>query len=395
MRKNEPMFYFVFDKDKPQDDVWHAVVIYVDKKQVFHVATADNPGDVKMPWYQIEYWQPKLRGLERLFVPQPLSPDERADYKKFKKERSLKQYVAMPLKDKIKYIKIGHVLTSEQQAATDDIDLLGLYAKGMPTGITKDTYQRIKSGDRRKIISDLLRQSNDVLLIKFAQSIETPWHKLGLPEDVVDHVHSRIIKDANLAYEYAQSVIKGRWPEAEPVIAKEPHWAWAYNYAKNVIQGRWPEAEPVIAKDPYYAVKYALEIIKGRWPEAEPVIAQSPYYAVKYADEVIGGRWPEAEPEIAKDRLYAYLYAREVIGGRWPEVEPAIAKSPYTAYNYAHEVIGGRWPEAEPAIAKDSQSAYKYARDVIGGRWPEAEPVIDQDPTWASYYRAEVLKKRR
>ena len=36
----------------------------------------------------------------------------------------------------------------------------------------------------------------------------------------------------------------------------------AYLYAKDVIKGRFPEAEPVIAKDAGWACYYALYVIK-------------------------------------------------------------------------------------------------------------------------------------
>ena len=52
---------------------------------------------------------------------------------------------------------------------------------------------------------------------------------------------------------------------------------WAYNYARDVIKGRWPEGEPTIAKDPHQAYNYALDVIKGRWPEAEEAMAKSEY----------------------------------------------------------------------------------------------------------------------
>jgi hypothetical protein len=38
----------------------------------------------------------------------------------------------------------------------------------------------------------------------------------------------------------------------------------AYDYAKYVIKGRWPEGEPAIAKDPDYSIFY-LEL----FPEAK------------------------------------------------------------------------------------------------------------------------------
>ena len=87
------------------------------------------------------------------------------------------------------------------------------------------------------------------------------------------------------AYWYAHDVIKGRWLEAEPVIATYP--TWAYMYACNVIKRRCPEAEPVIATHPTWAYMYACNVIKRRWPEAEPVIATHPRWAYVYACNVI------------------------------------------------------------------------------------------------------------
>jgi hypothetical protein len=58
----------------------------------------------------------------------------------------------------------------------------------------------------------------------------------------------------------------------------------SYRYARLVVKGRWPEAESVIAKDPYYAYVYALHVIKGRWPEAESVIAADPVWHGRYRE---------------------------------------------------------------------------------------------------------------
>ena len=60
---------------------------------------------------------------------------------------------------------------------------------------------------------------------------------------------------ARALYYYALFTIKGRWPEAEPYIKKDSHWA--YCYAKYVIRDRWPEAEPHIKKDPEWAHRYS------------------------------------------------------------------------------------------------------------------------------------------
>ena len=49
------------------------------------------------------------------------------------------------------------------------------------------------------------------------------------------------------------------------MIIKYPYWA--YYYAKDVIKGRWIEAENIIATDLFYAYHYAKNIIKGKLPE--------------------------------------------------------------------------------------------------------------------------------
>ena len=68
-----------------------------------------------------------------------------------------------------------------------------------------------------------------------------------------------------LALLYAEWVIKGRWPEAEAVIAKDP--MAAYYYAEAVLKGRFPEGEATIAKDPDYSTLYiyAFPEVKLEW----------------------------------------------------------------------------------------------------------------------------------
>ena len=78
------------------------------------------------------------------------------------------------------------------------------------------------------------------------------------------------------------------------------------------------------------------KMIKTRWPEAEPIILKDPYSAYEYAKEIIKGRWPEAEPTISKNSLAAYYYARDVIKGRWPQGEKAINRKHYFKRGYQH-----------------------------------------------------------
>ena len=61
---------------------------------------------------------------------------------------------------------------------------------------------------------------------------------------------------AEALYFHARDVIKGRWPEAETHIMKDP--CWVYRYASKIIGGRWLEAEPYIKKDSYWAGCYSF-----------------------------------------------------------------------------------------------------------------------------------------
>ena len=89
------------------------------------------------------------------------------------------------------------------------------------------------------------------------------------------------LKDPKRAYLYAEDVIKGRWPEGEPVMAKDPEYA--YYYARDVIKGRWPEAEAAIATDPGFACCYARDT-KDRFPEGEKAIATDPIWTKRYLE---------------------------------------------------------------------------------------------------------------
>jgi hypothetical protein len=90
------------------------------------------------------------------------------------------------------------------------------------------------------------------------------------------------------AYLHADSVIKGRWPEGESLIASDV--GWSYYYARDVIKGRFPEGEAIIATEPGWALHYIRDVIQGRWPEAEPLIMKSEC-SKSYMRDIISGNW--------------------------------------------------------------------------------------------------------
>ena len=53
-------------------------------------------------------------------------------------------------------------------------------------------------------------------------------YKYGEENGFTDELVSVVAKDPWTASDYAQYVIKGRWPEGEAAIAKDPEWAGGY-----------------------------------------------------------------------------------------------------------------------------------------------------------------------
>lgn len=68
--------YFVYDETKPTSNKWHVFVIHVKEGNEYMVTSALNDGDRTLSWNEILKIQPKLKGLEKLFVYRPLNEDE-------------------------------------------------------------------------------------------------------------------------------------------------------------------------------------------------------------------------------------------------------------------------------------------------------------------------------
>lgn len=82
----------------------------------------------------------------------------------------------------------------------------------------------------------------------------------------------RLYNDPQRAYDHAK-YIKGRFPEGEAAIARDPRLCYLY---ANMV-GRFPEGEATLAKEPYWAYIYAYDVLDKRFPEGEAAIANSEY----------------------------------------------------------------------------------------------------------------------
>lgn len=76
--------------------------------------------------------------------------------------------------------------------------------------------------------------------------------------------------NGNIAFWYANKILKSRWHEAEDIIMKNPRYAcW---YAEDVIRGRWKEAEQYIIVDARWIHYYCTNVTQERWLKAEKIV---------------------------------------------------------------------------------------------------------------------------
>lgn len=170
-------------------------------------------------------------------------------------------------------------------------------------------------------------------------------------------------------------------PDVRPKRVCSPKYA-VQKARKGKALNRW-EIED-LAKDAELSLIYAQRVLKGRFPEAEPTISQYPDYALQYAMGVIGGRFPEAEPGLVRVVEQGYggnkVIERYFIeyGIQNPAVEKAVlSRFPNLIPKYAMKCLGGRWAEAEKSLlAGRLDGAVDYHHEVIEGRWPEFEERI-------------------
>ena len=173
-------------------------------------------------------------------------------------------------------------------------------------------------------------------------------------------------------YKFLQGSLRRRLTEIDPIrlavlLDDETH------SIQNII-GKFSKEE--VLKSPEWACLWAIHARHKRWPEAEPIIATSPLWAYSYASNILvnyqKAPFPEGEPAIATESYPAYCYARDVLRGPFPLGEPAIATDASASYMYARHWKKAPFPLGEPTIAADPHYAEIYAREVLGNSDPYA-----------------------
>lgn len=97
-----------------------------------------------------------------------------------------------------------------------------------------------------------------------------------------------------------------------PLLACCNHF-YALQYADFVLRNRFPDGEFVIATDAKSSYWYAVSVLKGQFELGEKVIAESTEYAFCYALNIIKKQFKLGESAIAKDEWLSYRYADEVL----------------------------------------------------------------------------------
>ena len=349
--------------------------------------------------------------------------------------------------------------------------ILGLVRHIKPENLTKFIKSHMDGvTGRMKVLEDaILKVSDSALVIPYCIAAGERW-----PEG------EQLLLNAgftHLIFEYARDVVgkstRGgdRWPAGERVLIKHP--AYAFQYAQYVIKGRWPEAEEQLANydddsELTYGslisiVLYAEMYRRGEeWPEAERILINYPEYALMYATSARRSRWPEVEsidfagvwesdqagPIKRPQTLaslhklcteiydYAYKFLRQI---GWPNGEKMLSRySPINAMKYIFNVLnrgygpedrGRHWlegekamitylkyhwststsyhipfflyiksfyegvglPEVEPLFLQSNRPsdvalACRYATEVLGRRWHKAEKTIMQSTSIARQY---------
>lgn len=162
MRETEPSFYFVFDEDKPKEDRYHAIVIYVDNKGDYYIANSHFQWDEEVSWYDIESIQPKLKGLQKLIKHIPTSPEEKNVYQKIKNRITDKDYKDFSYTEKDLFISTGKTLSQEMILNTPK-KLISKYAvTTIGNNIPKEIEKSLPPSDQKKLKDNRIREYKDL-----------------------------------------------------------------------------------------------------------------------------------------------------------------------------------------------------------------------------------------
>jgi len=209
--------YYVIDEDLPFDNLNFATVILVDPDGDMRLADASNSGDygghIVLPWEQIVKKLPKLDGLKELFVPKPLTENEKSVIQALRRTRSESnlnswaknflesnptfaeeyspydiielwmevnsqrlsdmQYASLDPELKKKYIGLGHDLSSDM-INNSESSVLTYYANKKLESILKKSLRELSDEDIALLNNQSFKKHKTYLKDRFITQLSDP-----------------------------------------------------------------------------------------------------------------------------------------------------------------------------------------------------------------------------
>jgi hypothetical protein len=199
---HERTLYYVIDEDKDFNDLNFAVVILVDPDGKTAMADKSNTGRfggmTNMPWSEIVAKVPKLENLESIFVPEPLTKEERDLISKVERARvgdnpmesfnspqevemwleyksprlSDVQYSNLTVKLKKKYVSLGMNLSSDMIQQSEP-EVLKYYISKKIDTIKATNLDKLSSSDISLLNTPILKGLKKELKPKFASELSS------------------------------------------------------------------------------------------------------------------------------------------------------------------------------------------------------------------------------
>ena len=195
MKNHQPAFYFVKDVEETKKElgIWslvkatfsgkfknpyHFFVIQVLKdakidntnEKSYIVTSANNDGDKQMSWNEIVNIQPKLKGLQKEFLPKPLSSEEQAKVNKYKNGITSQEFATLPYEEKERFLdiypSIGKPISDEIFEVMPDKLMKNKYI-GFGIGMTDKQYNIVKND------TNLLKRYIQITERKFEEWLKT------------------------------------------------------------------------------------------------------------------------------------------------------------------------------------------------------------------------------
>lgn len=84
-------------------------------------------------------------------------------------------------------------------------------------------------------------------------------------------------------------------------------------FAKNILKGRFIDGEPIIAREAWVSYHYAREVVNGRFEAGEKAIATSAIASYNYATEVIRKPFELGHEAMKKDPVIWCWYSGNIL----------------------------------------------------------------------------------